>query len=153
MCFLIDHSGQSLCLGALVPFRLWCIQCKLGWAGDQGAAEGAVHLQKGDPSYELYAKEREDLLASLKRRANTLFKVLNKLEGVTCNEPQGALYCMPRIRLSPKVAEVHPPFSRSADQETALHLSFQLISKGQAGDRCRALLASLNFLWLPVTTL
>ena len=63
-------------------------------------------MQEGDPSFELYAKERESLLASLKKRANTLFQVLNKLEGVTCNEPQGALYCMPRIRLSKKVSEV-----------------------------------------------
>lgn len=66
-------------------------------------------LQAGDPSHELYVKERESLLASLKKRANRLFQVLNELEGVTCNEPQGALYCMPRIRLSPKVAEVHLP--------------------------------------------
>lgn len=63
-------------------------------------------LQAGDPSYELYEKERESLLGSLKRRAQRLHKALNELEGVTCNEPQGALYCMPRIRLSKKVSKV-----------------------------------------------
>lgn len=63
-------------------------------------------MQEGDPSYDLYAKERKDLLASLQRRASQLYKVLNELEGISCNEPQGALYCMPRIRLSKKVIQV-----------------------------------------------
>ena len=53
-------------------------------------------------------KEREQLLASLKKRSQSLYKVLNTLEGVTCNEPEGALYCMPRIRLSKKAMEVIP---------------------------------------------
>ena len=63
-------------------------------------------MQEGEPSYKLYVKEREDLLASLQRRASQLYKVLNQLEGISCNEPQGALYCMPRIRLSKKALEV-----------------------------------------------
>ena len=63
-------------------------------------------LQEGEPSYKLYAEEREALLASLKKRAKALYKALNELEGVTCNEPEGALYCMPRVRLSKKVIQV-----------------------------------------------
>ena len=63
-------------------------------------------LQEGDPSHALYVKERQNLLDSLHRRASQLYKALNELEGITCNEPEGALYCMPRIRLSKKVLEV-----------------------------------------------
>ena len=63
-------------------------------------------MQPGEPSYELYEKEREELLSSLKRRAVKLTQVLNELEGVTSNAAEGALYCMPRIRLSKKVIEV-----------------------------------------------
>lgn len=73
--------------------------------------------QPGEPSHELYEKEREGLLASLKRRAQKLFSALNELEGVTCNEPQGALYCMPRIRLSKQAAQArhsHPPLGQAA---------------------------------------
>ena len=65
-------------------------------------------MQPGEPSYELYEKEREELLSSLKRRAVKLTEVLNELEGITCNAAEGALYCMPRIRLSKKVIEVRP---------------------------------------------
>ena len=35
------------------------------------------------------------------------------MEGVTCNEPEGALYCMPRIRLSKKAIEVTDNFVNS----------------------------------------
>lgn len=72
-------------------------------------------MQEGEPSYKLYAEEKESLLASLKRRASQLYKALNELEGVTCNEPEGALYCMPRVRLSKKVLQVclPPPCTRA----------------------------------------
>ncbi len=46
----------------------------------------------GDESYALYAKEREDILASLKQRAQKLSAFFNTLEGVTCNEAQGVLF-------------------------------------------------------------
>ena len=69
-------------------------------------------MQEGDPSHALYVKERQNLLDSLHRRASKLYKSLNELEGITCNEPEGALYCMPRIRLSKKVLEVSSTSSR-----------------------------------------
>ncbi len=62
--------------------------------------------QEGEPSYDLYAKERTELLASLKRRALKLHKTLSALQGVTCTEPEGALYAMPQIRLPQGAIEV-----------------------------------------------
>jgi len=56
----------------------------------------------GDESYELYNKEKQEILASLKRRAEWLTSALNKLEGVTCNPAEGAMYSFPRITLSAK---------------------------------------------------
>jgi alanine transaminase len=56
----------------------------------------------GDASYPLYSEERDGILDSLKRRAKQLVAAYNTLEGVTCNETEGALYTFPQIRLSPK---------------------------------------------------
>jgi alanine transaminase len=54
---------------------------------------------KGDESYENYIQERDGILESLKRRAIKLADALNKLEGVTCNPAEGAMYVFPQIRL------------------------------------------------------
>jgi len=73
--------------------------------------------QEGEPSHALYAKERAELLASLKRRAEKLHGALSELPGVSCNPPEGALYAMPRIRLPPGAIEVAPrppPSARAA---------------------------------------
>jgi alanine transaminase len=58
--------------------------------------------REGDPSYPLYAEERDGILESLKRRAKRLVAAYNTMEGVTCNETEGALYTFPQIRLSEK---------------------------------------------------
>lgn len=49
--------------------------------------------------------ERDGILDSLKRRALVMVTALNKLEGVTCNEAEGAMYVFPRIRLPPAAVE------------------------------------------------
>lgn len=53
----------------------------------------------GDHSYALYARERDDILGSLQRRARKLVAALNGLEGVSCAAPEGALYVFPTITL------------------------------------------------------
>ncbi len=63
-------------------------------------------MQEGEPSYKLYAEEKQSLLDSLKRRAIKLHKTLSSLQGVTCTEPEGALYAMPQIRLPKAAIEV-----------------------------------------------
>mmetsp|Transcript_17148 Transcript_17148/g.51260 ORF Transcript_17148/g.51260 Transcript_17148/m.51260 type:complete len:565 (-) Transcript_17148:95-1789(-) len=60
---------------------------------------------EGDVSYPLYAKERDAILGSLKQRALLLAKALNTLEGVTCNDSEGAMYAFPQIRLPAKACE------------------------------------------------
>ncbi|CAN6896175.1 hypothetical protein HID58_081267 [Brassica napus] len=56
----------------------------------------------GDDSYESYIAEKEGILSSLAKRAKTLEEALNKLEGVTCNRAEGAMYLFPCINLPQK---------------------------------------------------
>eukprot|EP01038_Epipyxis_sp_PR26KG_P006245 gene6245-8603_t len=56
----------------------------------------------GDPSYEKYIKERDDILLSMRRRAEMLSAALNQLEGVSCNNIDGAMYAFPTISLPAK---------------------------------------------------
>lgn len=63
---------------------------------------------EGDPSFELYEKERKDILDSLKRRAALVAKALDSLEGVTCNPIEGALYAFPRLQALEKKSDGRP---------------------------------------------
>ena len=53
-------------------------------------------------SFDRYCAERDGILASLKRRAVKLHDAFNRMEGVSCEPAQGALYLFPRIRLPAK---------------------------------------------------
>eukprot|EP00245_Coleochaete_scutata_P011284 TRINITY_DN4160_c0_g2_i2.p1 TRINITY_DN4160_c0_g2~~TRINITY_DN4160_c0_g2_i2.p1 ORF type:complete len:538 (-),score=104.19 TRINITY_DN4160_c0_g2_i2:128-1741(-) len=59
----------------------------------------------GDGSHKLFAEERDAILASLDRRANLLVEAMNKLEGVTCNAAEGAMYVFPRLHLPQKAID------------------------------------------------
>lgn len=59
----------------------------------------------GEPSYDLYHKETTDIFESLKRRALRLTEAFNQLEGVTCNEAEGAMYLFPQVRLPAKAVQ------------------------------------------------
>eukprot|EP01133_Synstelium_polycarpum_P018946 gene18946-22673_t len=69
----------------------------------------------GDASFAQYAKERDTIYESLKRRALLLTSSLNQLEGVTCNPPEGAMYAFPQIRLPPRAVEEAKAQGKAAD--------------------------------------
>lgn len=71
--------------------------------------------KEGDPSYALYVKERDDILDSLKRRAKMIVSCLNKLEGVSCNEAEGAMYAFPSITLPPKAVQAAEALGKKPD--------------------------------------
>ena len=50
-------------------------------------------------------QEKSEILSSLKRRAELLVGALNKLEGVSCNAAEGALYAFPKITLPERAIE------------------------------------------------
>ncbi len=49
--------------------------------------------------------EHHSFLDSLKRRASKLAKAFNELEGISCNDAEGAMYLFPTITLPPKAIE------------------------------------------------
>ena len=69
--------------------------------------------QEGSPSHARYSAERKEILASLKRRAATITKALNALEGVSCNAAEGAMYVFPQLTLPPAAVaaatQIGPP--------------------------------------------
>jgi alanine transaminase len=54
---------------------------------------------EGDASYDLYSKERDGILASLKEKAEILGKGLNEIKGMACEIPQGAMYAFVKFEL------------------------------------------------------
>jgi len=53
----------------------------------------------GDVSYPQYKREKDDVIDSLRRRARLITDAFNSLEGVVCQETEGALYSFPKITL------------------------------------------------------
>src|SRR5690606_35242265 len=60
---------------------------------------------RGEPSFEQYEREKNEILASLKRRALKMVAAFNAMEGVTCNNADGAMYLFPQIRLPAKAVQ------------------------------------------------
>lgn len=57
-----------------------------------------------------WLQERSHILTSLKKKAETISKRLDKIEGIKCNLVQGAMYAFPKISLPSEAiakAEVH----------------------------------------------
>lgn len=76
----------------------------------------------GEPSYELYAKERSDVLNSLKERAALVHKMFNSFEGFKCNTVQGAMYAFPQLTLPPKAIEQAKKANKAPDVFYAFEL-------------------------------
>jgi len=71
--------------------------------------------QPGEPSYPLYRSEKDAILESLKQRSQKLVTELNKMEGVSCNAAEGALYAFPRITLPQGALEEAQRIGKPAD--------------------------------------
>lgn len=80
-------------------YKLASISLCSNTAGQVTVGLQALPPQPGDASYALYVQERDAILASLKRRAEKVVTALRKLEGLTCELVEGALYAFPQIRL------------------------------------------------------
>merc|ERR1711907_73801 len=61
--------------------------------------------KEGEPSFKLYTEEKNAILSSLKRRAEMIVSGLNALEGVSCNNAEGAMYAFPTITIPDKAIE------------------------------------------------
>lgn len=81
--------------------------------------------RKGEPSYELFMKEKNGVLQSLLERAEMVAKTFNSIEGFSCNPVQGAMYAFPQIKLPPKAIEA----AKQANQTPDSFYAFQLLEK------------------------
>ncbi|XP_055617791.1 alanine aminotransferase 1 [Toxorhynchites rutilus septentrionalis] len=81
--------------------------------------------KQGEPSYELFIKEKNAVLASLKERAEMVANTFNSIEGFTCNPVQGAMYAFPQIRLPQKAIEA----AKKAGQAPDVFYAFQLLEQ------------------------
>ena len=72
----------------------------------QAAMDVVVNPPKpGEPSYDQFVKERDQVLGDLKLKGKLTTETLNSLEGMTCNEVMGAMYAFPRLRLPEKAIQ------------------------------------------------
>lgn len=65
-----------------------------------------VHLmvrppEPGEASFELYEKEKKEILGELAARARLLAEGLNRIQGISCAPIAGAMYAFPQIELPP----------------------------------------------------
>ena len=71
--------------------------------------------KEGEPSFELYNKEKSNVLTELKERSILLTEELNNVPGIHCVKPQGAMYIFPNVTLPPKFVEEAAKIGKPAD--------------------------------------
>jgi len=76
----------------------------------------------GSASHATHSAEKDAILTSMKRRALKLVDGLNAMEGITCNQPQGAMYAFPSITLPPKAIAAAEAAGKVPDTFYALAL-------------------------------
>ena len=59
----------------------------------------------GDPSHKQFQQEKTEVLTQLAKKAALVTKTFNSIDGIKCNEVQGAMYAFPRIFLPEKAIQ------------------------------------------------
>ena len=67
--------------------------------------------QKGDPSYDLYKKEYDQIFEGLRERAFALYDAFKHMEGVDCQRPQVCCVALPSGLSLTVLVGIHVPFS------------------------------------------
>jgi aspartate/methionine/tyrosine aminotransferase len=76
----------------------------------------------GDPSYDLYARECADELASLKRRAKVVSAAFASLPGMSCQPTEGGMYSFPKLLLPDAALEAARAAGKAPDAFYCLRL-------------------------------
>jgi len=76
----------------------------------------------GDPSYELFKKEKEAVLNSLKKKAEIVANTFNSIPGIKCNKVAGAMYAFPKIDLPEKAIKKAESLGQKPDFFYAMKL-------------------------------
>jgi len=89
----------------------------------QACMDAVVNPPKpGEPSYESWNNEVQNVLNSLKRRAKLVADTLNSIEGFKCNTVQGAMYAFPQVTLPEKALAAAKEAGQPADVFYAFNL-------------------------------
>jgi glutamate--glyoxylate aminotransferase len=78
--------------------------------------------KRGDESYAQYFAEKDELVQSLKRRAVRVTEAFNKLEGVECQDCNGAMYSFPCVTFPQKFLDVAKAKNKAPDVLYCLEL-------------------------------
>jgi alanine transaminase len=76
----------------------------------------------GDPSYAQYESEYNSIFKTLQSRALALYDAFQKMEGVSCQEPQGSMYLFPTITLPQKAIQAAEKEGKKPDEWYCLRL-------------------------------
>lgn len=79
----------------------------------------------GEESYNLFIKEKTQVLDGLKEKASLVSELFNKIDGVKCNPVQGAMYAFPKIEIPKKAIQKAKSLGMEADQ----FYGFELLDK------------------------
>jgi alanine transaminase len=96
--------------------------------------------QPGDESYETYIREKRDVLDSLKRKAEILYEHINKIERMSVDIPQGAMYAFVRFEL---------PFEDGVDVDTMSSETRRLYEQRRDEEYCMKLLEETGICVVP----
>merc|ERR1719431_136870 len=69
----------------------------------------------GEPSYDLFIKEKTGVLETLMKKAQLVAETFNSISGISCNPVMGAMYTFPSIQLPPKAIEAAKADGKSPD--------------------------------------
>ncbi|KRX55960.1 Alanine aminotransferase 2, partial [Trichinella sp. T9] len=76
----------------------------------------------GDLSYELFIKEKTEILKTLKEKATKISNAFNSVQGIKCNAVQGAMYAFPRLFLPEKAIQKAKSLGQKPDFYYAMNL-------------------------------
>lgn len=78
--------------------------------------------KRGEESYQRFEKEENAIFEGMKSRAEALVEGLNKVDGISCNPAEGAMYAFPSVQLPPKAIKAADEMHVSPDTLYALSL-------------------------------
>ncbi|CAD6571658.1 MAG: hypothetical protein CYPHOPRED_004531 [Cyphobasidiales sp. Tagirdzhanova-0007] len=103
-------------------YKLASIQLCSGLQGQIGIDLMIDPPKQGDESYEKYQEEVDTIQSSLRERSTKICEAFEKMEGVTCNPAEGAMYLFPQIRLPEKAIEAAKAAKKGPDGFYCLQL-------------------------------
>lgn len=77
---------------------------------------------EGSDSYTLFVEEERAIFQSLQRRAKKMVDGLNRIDGITCNQAEGAMYAFPRVIIPQSAVDAAEASDQTPDTLYALSL-------------------------------